>query len=560
MSTKTMKQRIAVVAVSALTAGLFSVVSAPVANASSAVGDLTIAANGTSATTSRGIVSINGAAATTTLADSVVRTNFGSVLATGQIHATVQAGSSSSGITVTGGTFSSCLSGSGTTTTLNAARTLCTNSANTDTLAIAVPDAGATTMVITSFNSSTVTSGSVGGITWNIVAVSTVGAFSVDASFLSTEDTFTAATNNTDASWTPTGGTSPTAPVTERNAGAASYFGYDVKDANGAALAAPVVSATVTTGCVVNGSDAKGSVTFAVNTSAASAFRVDQVSSATPAKCTLSVSVGSTVVATRAYNFRGALASVDVKQVNVKRVKAKAAESTVAIFATALDSAGNALTNVSITPDSSFYNAGITGVGTITTAPFGTGATDGTAGITCGVSGDYKMRLQATSSTGVVVKSPEFTISCASDPVNYTASLDKASYVPGDIATLTITAKDDKGRNTHNDAELGSTASPVSIAGSNMTAVSAPTNTDKFTNGTKTYKYIVGSTVGSYQLAVDLPLWNSTTYSQSAITVGYKIATSSTAVSNEDVLKAIVSLIASINKQIAALQKALLRR
>jgi hypothetical protein len=42
--------------------------------------------------------------------------------------------------------------------------------------------------------------------------------------------------------------------------------------------------------------------------------------------------------------------------------------------------------------------------------------------------------------------------------------------------------------------------------------------------------------------------------------VSYKVAASSTAVSNEDVLKAIVSLIASINKQIAALQKALLRR
>jgi len=35
MSTKTMKQRIAVVAVSALTAGLFSVVSTPAANAGS---------------------------------------------------------------------------------------------------------------------------------------------------------------------------------------------------------------------------------------------------------------------------------------------------------------------------------------------------------------------------------------------------------------------------------------------------------------------------------------------------------------------------------------------
>ena len=43
-------------------------------------------------------------------------------------------------------------------------------------------------------------------------------------------------------------------------------------------------------------------------------------------------------------------------------------------------------------------------------------------------------------------------------------------------------------------------------------------------------------------------------------TASYKVAASSSAVSNADVLKAIVSLIASINKQIAALQKALLRR
>ena len=44
------------------------------------------------------------------------------------------------------------------------------------------------------------------------------------------------------------------------------------------------------------------------------------------------------------------------------------------------------------------------------------------------------------------------------------------------------------------------------------------------------------------------------------VTVGYKIATSTTSVTNEDVLKAIVSLIASINKQIALLQKALLKK
>jgi hypothetical protein len=558
MSTKTIKQRIAVVAVSALTAGLFSVVSAPVANATQA--GVAIAANGTTATTSRGIVSINGDAATTSLSSSTVRTNYGSLLENGQVYVTVAAGSATLGVTVSGGTFASCESGTSLgTSTLSAARTSCTNSTTTTLLVTAVPNAGATTMVITGFTTSALTSAA-GGITWNLVPASTVGVFSVGSSFLSTEASFTAATNNTDATWTPTGGTSPSAAVTERNAGAAGYFGYDVKDGNGVALTAPVVSANVTTGCVVNGSDAKGTVTFAVNTSAASAFRVDQASSSTPAKCTLSLSVGGTVVATRAFNFRGALASIDVKQANVKRVEAKASESAAAIFATALDSAGNALTNWSITPDSSYFNAGLTGVGTITTAPFGTAATDGTAGITCGVSGDYKMRLQGTSATGVVVKSPEFTISCASGPVNYTASLDKASYVPGDIATLTITAKDDKGRNTHDDAVLGSSAKPVSIAGSNMTAVSAPTNVDTFTGGVKSYKFVVGSTEGSYQLAVDLPLYNSATYSQSATTVAYKIAASSAAVSNADVLKAIVSLIASINKQIAALQKALLRR
>ncbi len=150
---------------------------------------------------------------------------------------------------------------------------------------------------------------------------------------------------------------------------------------------------------------------------------------------------------------------------------------------------------------------------------------------------------------------------CGGDPATYTASFDKASYVPGDIATLTITGKDSKGVLTNDAAVVGTaTTYEVSIAGSNMTAVAAPTNADTFTAGVKTYKFIVGATEGSYQMVVNLPKYNTTTYSQSALAVSYKIASSSTAVSNADVLKAIVSLIASINKQIAALQKALLRR
>ena len=51
-----------------------------------------------------------------------------------------------------------------------------------------------------------------------------------------------------------------------------------------------------------------------------------------------------------------------------------------------------------------------------------------------------------------------------------------------------------------------------------------------------------------------------TTATAQSASVGALKITSGGGVSNADVLKAIVSLIASINKQIAALQKALLRR
>jgi hypothetical protein len=56
-------------------------------------------------------------------------------------------------------------------------------------------------------------------------------------------------------------------------------------------------------------------------------------------------------------------------------------------------------------------------------------------------------------------------------------------------------------------------------------------------------------------MIVDLPAYVST---DSAKTVAYSVASGE--VSNADILKAIVSLIATINKQIAALQKALLKK
>jgi hypothetical protein len=96
-----------------------------------------------------------------------------------------------------------------------------------------------------------------------------------------------------------------------------------------------------------------------------------------------------------------------------------------------------------------------------------------------------------------------------------------------------------------------------------MTLVGTATNnTAVDVNGAVVYTYTVGTsgtfTEGSYQSIVDFALSGTT---GSVQTAAYKVSTTGTpGVTNADVLKSIVALIASINKQIQALQKLILKR
>jgi ABC-type uncharacterized transport system permease subunit len=133
--------------------------------------------------------------------------------------------------------------------------------------------------------------------------------------------------------------------------------------------------------------------------------------------------------------------------------------------------------------------------------------------------------------------------------------MDKASYSPGEIATLTIKGVDALGGIVSDYASHGVGVSSLSIPG--MTIIgAAATSVDTFSDGALTYKYRVDQAEGSF---VGQALVTATVDTK-AETVLYKIASTSGAISLADVLKAIVSLIASINKQIAALQKALLKK
>jgi hypothetical protein len=349
--------------------------------------------------------------------------------------------------------------------------------------------------------------------------------------------------------------------------GSCAYIAFDLMDA---------YSANLSTGAIVaTSSSADASVTFdlsaATAASTATAVMADAGSANYVAVCqatankaattTVSVSYNGTVIGSRTVVIVGQLAKLEVSNSAAAglSVAPRSSSSGTHFYVLGYDAAGNrvgtsgtpAVDTAGLTPVVS--NITVSGVLATTDSPGKTGY------ITCPSStssGSSDVRVKHVDSVGATIYSNTFKAQCGgTTPYAVKASLDKASYVPGDVATLTLTATDSKGAVV---ADTTTTGAGYSVAGSNMTAVTAPSTADTFTWGTKTYKFIVGSTEGSYAMAVSLPAYAATGVTDQ--TVAYTIKSTSGAVSNADVLKAIVSLIASINKQIAALQKALLKR
>jgi hypothetical protein len=354
------------------------------------------------------------------------------------------------------------------------------------------------------------------------------------------------------------------------------YLTFLLKDANdnGLSTATTGLSVTATGGCLVG----FASPTNVLGTSASALYNASQSSNTVyikqavanaPVKCVVSLSAGGAVISTKTYTILGQVTKLVVSD----EVIAKSATTTEdAFFVDAQDASGNSVPGVTVT------NGGaLTGSVDSITANTASGRTttnvyDGGVlmDVSCAAKGLAKdLVVKATNASAATIYSAAISIQCSSSPVNYTASLDKATYTIGEVATLTITAKDSAGNLTWDGAELGDSTSAktatdneVSIAGGPLTQVGTIVSTDSFTSGVKKYKFTVGGlNSGSFQLVVDLPALNSVLYKQTAQTVAYKVTTGADAgVQMADVLKAIVSLIASINKQIAALQKALLKK
>jgi hypothetical protein len=539
MSTKTLRKRIALVAVATLGAGVLSVAPANATGALSGTGQTGVV-----------VAYDNSEDGTATLVVGGTLT-LGVVLTTSVVN----------NVTVSGGTFTSITSGG----TVNAAGTLASSTAGAAIVGlVAKASTAGTNMVIKSYAG--VTTGTViDTITVTVVAAGVTGIFSAAKSLINIADTASISAAAADVAYANI--------VANGDSGA---IAYTLNDALVATLpSTTVVYASVASGgCVIGLADAPTAGRIVVGDAPTDILYVAQSAAFEDlaTNCVIDIEVDGAKVASKTFIFQGAVAKINI---TAPGRGAKSGTNTAMAFITATDAAGNAIAGVTLTgavvnaadgtvvSSVTMSNSGVTKTDASSiNAGTSPASTPATIGWNCtAVVGSVPVRFGTPNGTGGTIYSDTFNAVCAGDPATYTASFDKASYVPGDIATLTISAKDSKGNLTNDAATLGTASTyEIAIAGSNLTAVAAPTNADTFTGGVKTIKYIVGSTEGSYQLSLNLPKWNSTTYSQSALAVPYSIKASTSTVSNADVLKAIVSLIASINKQIAALQKALLKR
>jgi hypothetical protein len=335
--------------------------------------------------------------------------------------------------------------------------------------------------------------------------------------------------------------------------GGTGYVNVLAKDAYDATLTTNGVIQAIATGGAVVAWDAAPTtqVNAAAKNGVGGVLYVTQgtANAGKPVSTTITITFNGVALTTKSINFTGQAASIVVSGEDIAQ---SGGARTGTYDFVVKDSAGNQLAGITPTADTTKYSSQVTAVSVA-------GASSATAvqtgGWTCAsTSGSTKVRIQFTLSDLSVIYSNEFDARCGQGVNKYTATMDKASYLPGEIATLTVSATDISGAKVNDASTLGT---GVAISAGGLTLIGTAASSDTFTNGSKTYKFTVGNNTGSYNAVVDLPAYVST---DSAKVVSYKVAPSSAEVSNAEVLKAIVALIAQINKQIAALQKLILAR
>jgi hypothetical protein len=545
MSTKTIKQRIAIVAASALTAGFLSVIVTPTANAAVAAGDVTL----TTATTSPGICYVDSTAGAQTATLTTGRT-FVLTVNSGGSNEAMYFGVSGS-VRVNAASFA----GTGEVVTESAAYivggTYATNARESDTVTIEATSVGAGTVSIKPSS----TGSAVEVITFNVVTSCSSNALSLADSSVQVRNDANGATGNNDEA----------DGLTVANAGT-SYINLNLVDVYSNSLTgAGVLAASATAGAVINWESApsvQSSVAYSATRGATGTeLWVTQgtANKDKPITTTVSITLDGVAVSTKTIKFQGVPSAILVKDITVGKTGSDGY-----FKAKVQDSAGNDLAS-KVVSGSSLENSAAAVAAIVSAVDPATSGADGDYSaladgkFSCTKGGVTTLTLSTPISTvsGTYVKKA-ITVACGGALDTWTISMDKAVYAPGEIATLTVTGKDSLGNLVNTTDTMNGAGVAIEYSFGGMTMITAPTGGDKFSSaaGAKTYTLTVGQTEGAFVGSFKIAGATDT----AAKTVQYKVQAGTATVSNADVLKSIVALIASINKQIQALQKLILKR
>jgi hypothetical protein len=617
MSKTTIRKRIALVAVSALTAGLFSVVTvtpayAGIQNATNAAAgndSFNVALLGAAGNTT-GTATLSSWTDAVTVDPTTVANmkSFGlldkdassttaqtvTMLSTGTLVLYHGTAATSKAFKASGGTFSTTQTQANTRAVQTYASDLRTITfANLSTVVAAAWSPGAVGTYTISAYASTATTASVTSdypTRGNNVGIITVTVVAANAG--STYSAADSACTYANASITPATLDTTTTTVTN----AQWYVNFNLVDAYGTALPAGALVATATNGALLEfgtgtSTPTAGTASTVVNSSLSGAnrtLRVDQGTAGAPVTTTVTLSYNGVTVCTKTLSIRGSVSTMDVSVVGTQDLSATTyiaadynhdnAGGAGGLFNVTLkDSAGNIVLPASVgafaeTTGSSNDIIRAYSVETAATSTSSTSVHSYSRGIaTCGsTAGSREITLKYTNpASGTVTTSKPFTLRCADDAATYTASFDKASYVQGEVATLTVQFLDSKGNPANRRTTIAAVAAadahivaPMLTAVTSITGATALYTVRPDINGKKTYTFSVGTasglTAGKYNAVIDY--YAMVAAGATKPTVQYSVTSGADTTTNADVLKSIVALIASINKQIQALQKLILAK
>ena len=375
-------------------------------------------------------------------------------------------------------------------------------------------------------------------------------------------------------------------PVTTLANGSAWSIDFALRDAYNVALASTGnLVATATNGALLAIGTAGAtpvagttSTTTATGSGSNNTVRVDQGTAGKQMTTTVTITWNGTVVCTKTVSISGTVAALTVANIAVQDLGASAGNAAWftgetragTFYVIATDTSGGRIATSSsvgtygvddatlgTTVNAVIFDAGSLATGTSSTSV--TSATVGRHACTANAAGTQKgVVIKFTLANGTVIKSAPFDLSCGDDPASYTASLDKAKYVSGEVAKLTVTWKDSKGNIPNN--VVATAGSTIVMPGMTLVSTTGVATAVVKTGGKIEYTYTVGQTAGKYAGVVDFTSSAAGAQFATVQNPSYEITSGGDTTTNADVLKSIVALIASINKQIQALQKLILAR